>query len=585
MYLKLKKDIPKKQKNIFINCPYNFSNKDAKKVLACKNCVPAPCITACKKGAIYYSSKNVVSIDQSKCDGCGDCLKACPYNAIILKDNKAYKCDLCSNQSFSMFCLSNNKEFVELVETISKSKKLEIRNEYLGYNILDNFKTQKTINKKIIETKENKKLYIIKEQILTIDEIEIVNKILNNYKNKESSIDNLEAGKVRTDLQNELIKYCSLNKIVLDQDQFDYILNIAFNNLYNFGPLTVLLKDYDLEEITIIGINKPVYVYHRVFGWLETNLQYTSEQILKDIINKLSWYSNRYITLKNPLLNTYLKDNSRLNAIINPVTESVSVTIRKFSEKPFTIRDLINFKTISLDALTFLSLAFLTDSNIMVVGNTGSGKTTTLNTLLSFIPLDERFVVVEEVREINIPHKHKVFTVVNPELNINIDTLVINTLRMRPDRVVVGEVRTKEESKAIIESMLCGQAKGTYTTFHSQSANEVLLRLGSYGILEADLGVIDLIITQRRYNKYINGKSIDLRNITEISEVIFENNKLELNQLYKYDISSEKLKKVNNIKKLFSKFQLSFGIKSIKDYNKLFNKKKKEIKEELENLL
>ncbi len=156
-----------------------------------------------------------------------------------------------------------------------------------------------------------------------------------------------------------------------------------------------------------------------------------------------------------------------MNAIISPVTETASLTIRKFSEKPFTIKDLINFKTITKEALVFLSLCFLTDSNIIVAGNTGSGKTTTLNTLISFVPLDERIVVVEEVREINIPYKHKVFTLVNQDLGITLENLVINTLRMRPDRAVIGEVRTREESKYLIESMLCGQAKGTYTTFHS----------------------------------------------------------------------------------------------------------------------
>jgi Flp pilus assembly CpaF family ATPase len=263
------------------------------------------------------------------------------------------------------------------------------------------------------------------------------------------------------------------------------------------------------------------------------------------------------------------------------VTESVSVTIRKFSEKPFTIKDLISFNTISKEALVFLSLCFLTDSNIIVVGNTGSGKTTTLNTLLSFVPLDERIVVVEEVREINIPHKHKIFTLVNPEIGITLENLVINTLRMRPDRVVIGEVRSRDESKYLIESMLCGQAKGTYTTFHSQSANEALLRFKSYGVLESDLSVIDLIVTQRRYNKYVTGNTIDLRNITEICEVIYKDEKIILNTLFSFDISKNKLIKVGEPIKIYEKLKLAFDISSKKDYLKVYKKQEKVIDEML----
>ena len=200
---------------------------------------------------------------------------------------------------------------------------------------------------------------------------------------------------------------------------------------------------------------------------------------------------------------------------------------------------------------------------------------------LSFIPPFERFVIVEEVREINIPQEHKVCMLVNEDLNINMEDLVINTLRMRPDRVIIGEVRAKEEAKALIESMLCGQAKGTYTTFHAQSAMEALLRLKSYGIMPCDLGVVDLIITQKRYNKYTKGKISDLRNVTEICEVVYEDNKLSLNKLFEFDNNKELLKKISSPKKLLHKFQVSFGINSQKDLDILLTK----IKKQFQNIL
>ncbi|MDD2477459.1 MAG: ATPase, T2SS/T4P/T4SS family [Candidatus ainarchaeum sp.] len=577
MYLKLKKEVKETPKDFFLNCPYSFQPKDINTVFSCINCKDPPCLKVCKQKAIYFSTNNIVSIDLDLCNGCGDCLKACPHLAIIIRNKKAYKCDLCSNSSFSMFCYKNNPKYLELVESIDDSTKKEIINKYLGYMILNDYKTIKNYNKEIIQDLQNKKRYIIPSPNLSLDEVYLVNSILDNYKVREEKVKLEETLKIKDEIEEELINFCYKNNLELDQEQYDYILDATYNNLHFFGPLTYLLNDKNLEEIAIIGINKAVYVYHRNFGWLETNLMYISESILKELVNKLAWSSNKYITLKNPILDTYLEDNSRVNAIINPITESCSVTIRKFSQKPFTIHDLVKFNTISKEALSFLSLVFLTDSNVFVVGNTGSGKTTTLNVFLSFVPDFERFVVVEDVREIRLNHKHKIFTLVNQELGITLDSLVINTLRMRPDRVVIGEVRSKEDSKSLIESMLCGQAKGTYSTFHAQSVNDSLLRLKSYGILESDLGVVDIIICQRRYNSYRKDTITDLRTIFEISEVIFEKNKLRLNVLYEYDINKEKLVKKNESIKIFNKLKLSFGIKSLVDLRKLIKNKEKEL--------
>ena len=581
MYLRLKvKDIDSLPKDLFLNCPYGFSKKDAKKVFSCKNCKDSPCLYACKKGAIYFSSKGILSIDPDKCDGCGECIKACPENAIILKKNKAYKCDLCSQVSFSMYCYKNYPKFIELVDNYSKDNSLEIINKNLGYKILE-VDVLRKICENVVENKDSEKIYVFNQNILSLDEIEIINDVLEIYKNNNKDLKNTQAIKIKEDLENELINYCYINSLELDSDQFEYILETLFSNLYNFGPLTQSLKDDLLEEIVVLDIEKEVYVYHRNLGWLKTNLIYFSNDILRDLINKLSWSSNKFITLKNPILNTYLEDNSRLNAVISPITNSVSLTIRKFLEKPFTLKDLISTKTISKQALAFLRLCFLTDSNIFVVGNTGSGKTTTLNTLLNFIPSKERFVIVEDVREINFKANHVVNLLVNNDLEVRLSDLVINTLRMRPDRVVIGEVRSKDEILSLMESILCGQSKGTYTTFHSNSSKEAIRRLLSYGVLESDLFSIDLIINQRRFNKYNKDGYKDIRKVVEICEVLEKNNKIDLNVLFKYNPDKDVLEKVNDPTKLLNKFKLSFGIKNKSEYLKLLKNSEKVIEKEL----
>jgi len=576
MYLRLKGSPGNKE--LFINCYKNFTKKEIA-VFNCKNCIDAPCLKACKVGAIARQRNGIVTIDKSKCTGCLECVSACPEQAIVVKNCKADKCDLCLNNSFLMPCYYGNTDILEFCDGLDHSSLETILEKYLGYVI-----TKEKIIRAVsldgrvccIESKDEEKTsYILKYQQLSNDEIKVINEILDLYKFKTEEYDQ----NIRKDIEDELVEYCYKNNIELDNDQFLYIVDLAVNNLFEYGPLTQLLNDFNLEEISVIGVNHPVFVYHRNYGWLETNLTYVSEQKLKDIINKLGWGSNKYITLKNPLMDATLKDHTRLNAIIAPITDTVSLTIRKFPEYPFTIYDLVRNNTISLKALAFLKLAFLTDANIFVVGNTGSGKTTTLNALLDFVPKDERLVIVEEVHEINVSHPHLVQTTVNKELNITMDGLILNTLRMRPDRVVIGEVRSREESNALIDSLLCGQAKGTYTTFHAQSAKDAILRFVSYGILESDVSAIDLIVTQRRYNEYNkNGITTkDKRTVFEISEVNFENGKAKLNCLFEYSQSQGKLLYKNPPQKLMPKFQLSFGIKNKQELLKAIKEEEKKL--------
>lgn len=560
MFLELKEAT---KKNLFTNCLYNFK-KNQTNVFNCRNCKDPKCLEVCKNKAIIKDKKTgIVYIDSNKCNGCGNCLKACENNAIVIIDNKAKKCDLCFNNSFLMPCFYNNRDLLKLIdENITKEN--EIISKYLGF-IIDDLKIKKTLSsdKLVVVDNNDEKRYVVNYQKLSLSEIEIINDILDNYKTDHTNkpTENHEEINViiRKDLDEILVDYCFANSIELDDDQFQYLLDSAVNILFDLGPLSLILKDNNLEEVVIFDIDKPIFVYHKNFGWLKTNIIYTSIDCLKDLINKMSWHSSKYITLKNPLLDITLKNHTRLNAVINPITDSVSITIRKFPVVPFTVNDLLSQKIITKEVFDFLKKAFLTDSNIFICGNTGSGKTTTINALLEFIPKSERMVLVEEVREINITHPHKVSLIVNKDQNISLESLVINTLRMRPDRVVIGEVRSRDEIIALVDSILCGQAKGTYTTIHAQSCNDAVLRLVSYGVLEQDIGSIDLIINQRRYNEYQKDQIIERRKIMEISEVIYDNNKQKvfLNTLFEYDFKKNRLIKKNNSIKLKQKFNIS----------------------------
>ena len=196
-------------------------------------------------------------------------------------------------------------------------------------------------------------------------------------------------------------------------------------------------------------------------------------------------------------------------------------------------RALVSVGTAGAGVMAFLGMCMECYLNVLVAGNTGSGKTSTLNSLFSFIPADERIILVEETPEISLPHRHLVRLSVCDELGVRMDELVSDTLRMRPDRVIVGEVRTPQESRAFVNTMLAGQGKGSYATFHAQTGREALTRLQSFGISAADLFALDLIVVQRRWAQ--KGKL--LRRVTEIA--VQDSGRLE--PAYGYDFRKDSL--------------------------------------------
>ncbi|MEM4389323.1 MAG: ATPase, T2SS/T4P/T4SS family [Candidatus Micrarchaeia archaeon] len=341
-----------------------------------------------------------------------------------------------------------------------------------------------------------------------------------------------------------LMQRCVAERILMEKDQFDYLVRAAVMTAHGFGVLDLLLADEELEEIAVIGLGKPIFVYHRTRGWLQTNALIDSEEHALAIINKMARPLGRRITLSCPRLNAVLPNGSRLHASIPPIS-NVEITIRKFRSNPISVPELIAFRTFSPHALAFLWAVLEHDVSLLIAGNTASGKTSTLNALFSFIPLADRVLVTEDAPEINIPHPHTVKLLANPELGIPLRELVADCIRMRPDRVIVGEVRSAEEVGALIETLLSGQARGCYATFHADSAAEAMTRLRFAGASAADLRSIDAILVQRRMLRRSGRRLVEVRRAVEITEVVPSSGEgFRLNTVFSYNAKRDELVRV-----------------------------------------
>ncbi len=312
------------------------------------------------------------------------------------------------------------------------------------------------------------------------------------------------------DVKDILKKKCESNLYPLAQTSFDRIVATCNSLLHSFGPLDALLN-MDVEEITLsLG---PARVFKTNCGWSEAGLEVTNESYLKHVVDKLASTCGRRLTIGNPTLNAFLPNGTRIHVVSPPVSPGLTVSIRKFKQTPFTLQQLVDGGILHSAAARFIENA-VSNSSIIVAGNTGSGKTTTLNTLLSLLPANDRFVFVEDVSELTLPsHSHKARLLAE---GVPLSRLVYEALRMRPDRLVVSEIRSEQEVKAFADALLSGGGKTCYTTFHAASAKEVLRRLRLLGFKKADLDSIGLIIVQKRFDDK-NGR--EKRRITEIAKV------------------------------------------------------------------
>jgi pilus assembly protein CpaF len=304
------------------------------------------------------------------------------------------------------------------------------------------------------------------------------------------------------------------------------LLDSVLNDFLGLGPIEALINDSSITEIMVNGPNQ-IFTEHK--GKLTlTNVQFESEEQLRRVIDRIVSTIGRRIDESSPMVDARLKDGSRVNVIIPPLALNGAIlTIRKFSKDPYKINDLIKFGSLTEPMAQFLRSCVRARLNMLVSGGTGSGKTTTLNVLSSFIPEEERVVTVEDAAELQLNQEHVVTLESRPATvegrgRIAIRDLVVNALRMRPDRIVVGECRGGE-ALDMLQAMNTGH-DGSLTTIHANSPRDSLNRLEtlvlmagaelpSRAIREQISSAINVIVQQSRLRD-------GARKIIAISEVL-----------------------------------------------------------------
>ena len=369
--------------------------------------------------------------------------------------------------------------------------------------------------------------------------------ILSNIRSK--LVDVALNNESRNDIKLNDIKLIIRNSILNDSFDKEYIDNLSqrfYEEINGYGILNPLIKDDNLEEIMVIGSNKPIYVYHRKYGMLETNISFSSNEEIIKIIDLIARKNNRRVDNESPILDARLKDGSRVNATLAPISaDGPSITIRKFKKDPFTIIDLIKNKTLNSNLAAFLWLCIdglgVESANIIISGGTSSGKTTTLNALSAFINPKERIITIEDTLELQIPHKHILrmetrLSNIEGKGKLDMDALVKNALRQRPDRIIVGEVRSKE---AITLFTALNTGHSGFGTLHANNARETITRLTNppMCVPKIMISAIDFILMEKRFYK---SNGVSYRRVTELSEVVgIEEGTIQLNKIFQWNPS------------------------------------------------
>ncbi|MEK6859148.1 MAG: type II/IV secretion system ATPase subunit [Nanoarchaeota archaeon] len=311
--------------------------------------------------------------------------------------------------------------------------------------------------------------------------------------------------------------------IKLSEESYEKLFYYLYRDFIGYNQIDPLMKDYFIEDIECNGANTPVYLVHRVYRNLRTNIRFEDIDALASFVEKLAQRCGRYISYAQPLLDGTLGDGSRVNATYTKdvTSRGPTFTIRKFTKVPWTPTQLLAMNTLSPEILAYFWLLLQYKGNLMISGGTSSGKTTLLNAIAFFIPPDARVISIEDTRELNLPRENWLPAVARTSIGIgkvgevDLFDLLKNSFRQNPDYVIVGEVRGKE-AFVLFQGMASGHA--SISTIHADSLDTLIRRLQTPPINLSPTLVNSLDCVAIMTHALINNKHT--RRLKEIVEVV-----------------------------------------------------------------
>lgn len=399
-------------------------------------------------------------------------------------------------------------------------------------NFIDEFNV--SVNHDLMIDKSDYERFKNKE-LLDLLRSKIIQNLIDDNINSQSDIESF----IREEIDNTLEGYD------LSIEQRSYIYNLIDNEVNGYGPITELLRDKSITEIMVNGKDE---IYIEIDGKVvkDDSVSFINDSHIIRTIQRLIQPLGRTIDTSSPMVDARLNDGSRLNAVIPPLSlKGPVLTIRKFKPDLANIDDFLRSGALTNDMALFLQACVKAKMNIIVCGGTGGGKTTLLNVLSSFINDDERIITIEDAAELKLHQNHVIsletrLTNYDGQGEVTIRDLVINSLRMRPDRIIVGEVRGKEAFD-MLQAMNTGHS-GSLTTMHANGPADALNRLETLvlmagmeipvaAIREYIVNAINIVVNISRLS---DGK----RKITSISELVgFKEDEIKLNEIFSFDQS------------------------------------------------
>jgi flagellar protein FlaI len=338
-----------------------------------------------------------------------------------------------------------------------------------------------------------------------------------------------------------LMKQMSISLNPISKERITYYLKRDF---IGYGVIDVMMSDPNVEDCSCDGVDIPLFIFHRKYGSIRSNIKFEKEPELDSFVVWLAQKCGKHISVADPLLDATIPDGSRLNATLGKhVTKrGSSFTIRRFKENPFTPVDLLKFKTMSTDMMAYLWTATEYGSSMLVCGGTASGKTTTLNAVLLFIPPQMKIVSIEDTRELNLPHENWIPSLTREGFggkksssagSIDMFELLTTALRQRPQYLMVGEVRGKE-AYVVFQAMATG--KTAYSTFHAEDVQAMVHRMENdpINLPRALMTALDIVLLQAQV-KVGTKMTRRVKSLTEIVGMDPETGELITNSVYTWN--------------------------------------------------